>query len=391
MSFFWVFQYFFFGIVPLCTFLDQNPISLSQISPRITFIFASELALLANSVIALIQLQIFYKTQLIPNKSDEFISLPINFLKKLRWIIVIYILFLPFMIKFLGGGDFLFRKVRISVATSGVVSPMYAIVLSITLVTPLIALLSTLYIKTFKLGDVHFTYQLILIAWVILLSNPFGQARQTTLFLLLPLLFFWLRNHRILTQLFFVALPITLVFSANPVNRYTGALQLPSFIIPSRSGDYDAFAQFVNGIQLASENAFPLLRQILGSLAFFVPRSIWLSKPNDTGVEIGRLLGLNFQNLSSPWLAEAYVNARVPGILIVSYFIGIYLTRLDLQSNHKVSQFLTAAIVSGILFIVLRGSLLQATGRAAFALAMIAFMCWEPRRYSNFGKPAPPP
>jgi hypothetical protein len=24
-------------------------------------------------------------------------------------------------------------------------------------------------------------------------------------------------------------------------------------------------------------------------------------------------------------------------------------------------------------------------------LAMIAFMCWEPRRYSNFGKPAPPP
>ena len=391
MSFFWLFQFFFFGIVPLCTFLDPNPIYLAQISPTVTFIFASELTLMSNSVIALLQFQIFYKTQLNPKYSDVNRSLPTNFLKRLRRLVVIYILLLPFMLSYLGGGDFLFKKVRIQVATSGVVSPGYAIVLSIILVTPLIALLSLLYIRKFKLADVHINYQLVLVAWVILLSNPFGQARQTTLFLILPLFFFWLRDHRISTQLFFTVLPIFLVFSANPVNRYTGALQLPSFAIPSRNGDYDAFAQFVNGIQLVSENAFPLFRQIFGSIAFFVPRVFWPSKPNDTGMEIGRLLGLNFQNLSSPWLAEAYVNARLPGILIVSYFIGIHLTRLDLQSIQNFPQFLIAAMVSGSLFIVLRGSLLQATGRISFALAMIAFMCREPRHYSRFAKPAPPP
>lgn len=391
MSLFWSFQYYFFGIVPLCTFLDPFPFFLSKIASSESKSTASNLVLMAECVVAFVQLHISSKNKLGDYRTVGRNSLPINFIKRLKLLALIYLFVLPFIIRFLGGSSFFFKKIRIQSSSIYTTTPQSFILYSIILVVPLILYLSLLYIGKHRLARTNKLILISLFLWLIILANPFGNARQVTLFLAFPILFFLLNGHRLLCQLFFLILPIGISFSSSPINRYTGAIQVPRFVSPSRLGDYDAFAQFANSINLVSDSTFPLMRQILGSVFFFVPRSLWTSKPNDTGIELGRLLGLHFQNLSAPWLAEAYVNARIPGVIIVSGILASFLTRLDLALNRDLKHFLSASVISGALFIVLRGSLLQATGRIVFALILIALLFWDSKPISRSPKPAPPP
>jgi hypothetical protein len=145
----------------------------------------------------------------------------------------------------------------------------------------------------------------------------------------------------------------------------------------SRDGDFDSFSQVANGVQVIPDGAFPIFKQILASIFFFVPRGVWPGKPNDTGVELARMLGLDFQNLSAPWILEAFVNARFMGVISVSILLGFYLTKVDLLSNSSMRYFLVGSVTSGFLFIVLRGSLLQATGRAVFSIFIISIIFWK--------------
>jgi hypothetical protein len=165
-----------------------------------------------------------------------------------------------------------------------------------------------------------------------------------------------------------------LLFSANLVDRFTGKFNPVQFTILSRNGDFDSFAQFANGINLVDRDLFPYFQQILGPLLFFVPRSIWDSKPRDTGVEIAKQLGLSFQNLSAPWVLEAYANAQLLGLIVTSIFLGFYLSKYDLESFQNLRSWLLGSILIGVLFIVLRGSLLQATGRVVFSFALIYYI-----------------
>ena len=90
-------------------------------------------------------------------------------------------------------------------------------------------------------------------------------------------------------------------------------------------------------------------------------------------------------------LFRSYVNARIFGVILVSILIGLFLTKLDLDSNKNIFTFLITSLTSGFLFIVLRGSLLQATGRAVFAIFLITFLCRNPSLKIKFPKPAQPP
>ena len=78
--------------------------------------------------------------------------------------------------------------------------------------------------------------------------------------------------------------------------------------------------------------------------------------------------------MSAPWILESYVNARLAGVVFVSILIGFYLTKLDLKAFLDVRYFLLGSLTSGFLFIVLRGSLLQATGRVAFSIVIVLIL-----------------
>jgi hypothetical protein len=282
---------------------------------------------------------------------------------------LIYLIIIPIIIVQLGGSAFLLKRVRFSDASQNLTISVNAIFQTLLYVPPLIAVVILLFVNRYR--KVNRFVLTSLVIWILFLSNPLGNARQTTLFLLLPLIFVALQGRIKLTLIFYSLLPIVFLYSAGLVNRYTGQLQKPQLSIVSRDGDFDSFSQVANGLHMTADGYFPLLRQITASLLFFVPRSMFHNKPNDTGIELARWLGLKFQNLSAPWVLEAYVNFRAPGVLFIAFCLGYFLTKIDLRSHLDLRSYLLSSITSGLLFIILRGSLLQATGRAVFAFFLI--------------------
>lgn len=373
MALFWIFQLIFFGLTGLLNILDPDPYYLTQIASFSDLQKASLYTLLGQIFVAGAQLYFIAK-----KKSSDANEKQLNWSdyqkvkRKILYILLLYILLLPIVINSLGGVAFLLRRTRYGSDISNLTIASQAIFESVLYVPPLICLLTLFYLgKNFeKLRKTMF----FLLVWIIFLSNPLANARQVTLFLLIPIVFYFLKDKRIATNCFFLGIPFLLIYSANLVDRFTGQLNPIKFNILSRQGDFDSFAQFANGIRLVDNDIFPYFQQILGPILFFVPRSIWNSKPRDTGVEIANQLSLSFQNLSAPWILEAYSNAKLVGLILTSIFLGFYLCKFDLGSQLNLRSWLLGSILVGVLFIVLRGSLLQATGRVIFSFLIIYYI-----------------
>jgi hypothetical protein len=355
IALFWMFQLMFFGLTGLLNILDPTPYYLTQIATFSDLQKASLLTFFAQILVAVGQVVFTFK----------------------RNILVFYVILLPIVINFLGGTAFLLRRTRFTLDLTNLTVTSRAIFESILYVPPLICLLTLLYFGN-RLEKRRKTLTFLGV-WIVFLSNPFANSRQVTVFLLLPIFFYFLRDRRIATNGFFLGIPFLLVYSSNFVDRSTGQLNPIRFTILSRNGDFDSFAQFANGIKLIDNGLFPYLQQILGPLLFFVPRSIWDSKPRDTGIEIASQLNLRFQNISAPWVLEAYSNAQLVGLIVTSIFLGFYLSKYEYGSLYNLRSWLLGSILVGVLFIVVRGSLLQATGRVIFSFALVYYITYRLR------------
>jgi hypothetical protein len=112
---------------------------------------------------------------------------------------------------------------------------------------------------------------------------------------------------------------------------------------------------------------------LLGSLLFFVPSSIWGSKPLATGIFLADYLIANysmwFTNLSAPLAAEGYLDFGPGGVVAyagaLAWFV-MFLNRQAVRRDGRVG-FPMAIYASVFLMIVLRGSLMIALGFAAAA------------------------
>lgn len=373
MALFWTFQLIFFGLTGLLDILDPNPYYLTQNATFSDLQKASLFTLIAQIFVA--TAQVFFTIKEKSKKANELLLSRTDYQRikrKIRNVLLFYVIFLPVVVNSLGGMPYLLRRTRFGFDLSNLTIASRSILESILYVPPLICLLTFFYFGI-KFDKPRTTMSLLLV-WIVFLSNPLANPRQVTLFLLFPVFFHFLRDKRITTNYFFLGIPFLLLFSANLVDRFTGKFNSVQFTILSRNGDFDSFAQFANGINLVDRDLFPYFQQILGPLLFFVPRSIWDSKPRDTGVEIAKQLGLSFQNLSAPWVLEAYANAQLLGLIVTSIFLGFYLSKYDLESFHNLRSWLLGSILIGVLFIVLRGSLLQATGRVVFSFALIYYI-----------------
>ncbi|WP_396642513.1 hypothetical protein [Microbacterium sp.] len=144
------------------------------------------------------------------------------------------------------------------------------------------------------------------------------------------------------------------------------------------NGDYDAFWQIANALSYWLEGHVVPFSQFLGSVLFWVPRSIWPDKPTDTGVMLAEYRGYAFKNLSAPMWAEGVVNGGIAGVIIVFLLLGIALRAMD---TRIVPAFryggvwgIVGAILPVYLTILLRGSLLQATGALTLTIVCILFV-----------------
>lgn len=143
-------------------------------------------------------------------------------------------------------------------------------------------------------------------------------------------------------------------------------------------GDYDSYAQIVNTAWSVDQTGITWGNQLLGVLLFWVPRSSWPTKPQDTGIFLAEQRGYVFENLSAPFPAELYVNFGWIGVIIGGFILGVALRKLDISSECRLRVIGTPTILGSIipfyLLLLLRGSLLQAAANLAVMLAVWWFV-----------------
>lgn len=220
----------------------------------------------------------------------------------------------------------------------------------------------------------------------VMIANPIGNARYvsgTVIFGVLILLGVVSNVSRTRLTLAAILAGFLFLFPIADLFRREGfrAERSGFFSEYAGAGDYDVYGQMINAVSFVGQNGITWGYQLLGSLFFWVPRGVWPSKPVDTGVLLANFRGYDFTNLSAPLWAEFLVNFGITGVVLGMFVVGLLVARFD---NNVAHSFLSGAIdpfwrvfgaVLPVYFVILlRGSLLQATGGLAVILAALWFM-----------------
>ncbi|MEV6105928.1 O-antigen polymerase [Streptomyces sp. NPDC051940] len=161
------------------------------------------------------------------------------------------------------------------------------------------------------------------------------------------------------------------------------ASEQTSTLEPLVTKDYDQTVMLANTISwVDSGHGHTYGEQLAASTFFFVPRSIWQDKPLDSGVRVGQWMGTSNTNLSSPLWAELWLDFGPFGMTAGFLGIGYCVARVDrrfARSGHvsRDPGNLLAVVVpciAGYAFILLRGPLLQTTGRIGIAVLCVALV-----------------
>lgn len=105
-------------------------------------------------------------------------------------------------------------------------------------------------------------------------------------------------------------------------------------------------------------------RQLLGVALFWVPRSIWPTKPIGSGAFVAESCNGWFNNVSMPYFAEGYLNFGLLGLILFIIVAGIISGRLDARYWYNPDRFRNPnvgfyLIALGATIFIMRGDLLS--------------------------------
>lgn len=125
---------------------------------------------------------------------------------------------------------------------------------------------------------------------------------------------------------------------------------------------YDAYSNVLATMEYISSYGIVLGEQLLGSLLFFVPRSIWIDKPLNTGQLVGKYLmenyNMTYDNLANPLLSEGLINFGVFSLFLFPVSLAIIIHKvLQWQYSKDFFKQVVAIYFSIYLIFVLRGDL----------------------------------
>lgn len=153
-------------------------------------------------------------------------------------------------------------------------------------------------------------------------------------------------------------------------------------------GHFDSYSSL---LRVVTNNIVTYGNQLLGCFFFWLPRSIWITKPIGSGAFISEQLHLNFDNISCCYLGEGYINGGLVGLLLFVIVLAVVTAALDnaywniAMKKYMNSYFdLLYFLLLGLLFFMLRGDLLSSV---AFTIGFLAsaisiyFMLYALRKY----------
>lgn len=141
------------------------------------------------------------------------------------------------------------------------------------------------------------------------------------------------------------------------------------------SGDFDGLQSTISAVSMVNSTGINYGNNFASAVFFFVPRSIWSEKSYGTGVDAADYMGFNFKNLSAPLPAEFFVDFYWPGVILLSFCVGIFFCWFDrsyefyFNSNKKI-KLIIFSIFIGYIFIVLRGSLVAVLGPVSVSVLL---------------------
>jgi hypothetical protein len=222
------------------------------------------------------------------------------------------------------------------------------------------------------------------IGLMLISAFPTGIPRFLAAALYLPIILNWyLRNPKIqhkitkrvgyfLTNILFFGLVVIMPFL--DIFRTFESLETTSFNIINLdtmlAGHFDGYQMTARAL-LIGDVTFGF--GFLGSFLFFVPRSIWDSKPVVSGQEVADRSNLYFDNVSMPLIAEFYLNFWYFGVIFGAVLLGVVARSIDskffkaLDYNVSIGWIVYFELI-GLLLLILRGSFLSAFAYLAAVL-----------------------
>lgn len=157
-----------------------------------------------------------------------------------------------------------------------------------------------------------------------------------------------------------------IVFPAVTVARYiTSFSEMEvsiSVLSAFTSGDFDNFSTLNMAVLYVEKNGLTWGSQLLGVLLFFVPRTMWPTKPVGSGHHMAMEKNMDFTNLSCPIVAEGYINFGFVGTILFAILIGVILSKLDSNFYHtkRIGVIhLMYPLLLGLIIFILRGDLMS--------------------------------
>ena len=133
------------------------------------------------------------------------------------------------------------------------------------------------------------------------------------------------------------------------------------------TGNYDSYSMLVRSILYIQDEGITFGRQLLGNVLFFIPRSIWETKPIGSGAMIAKFFGWQFTNISCPYIGEGLLNFGIVGIVIFAIILAILLKKSTIKYEYVIMNKsrkigvieLIYPFSIGFVFFIMRGDLLS--------------------------------
>ena len=204
----------------------------------------------------------------------------------------------------------------------------------------------------------------------LLINSPIAMPRFWTGTIIVAVTFgmAWVRRHGGIRIVILGALIGTIVlFPYGAYFRYSTGFKPVTGVVATieTKSDYDSFQMVGAAVHRVYDRGHTMGEQAAGAMLFFVPRSVWPSKPTDTGAKLAGEVGLDYTNLAAPLWAETYLDFGFAGVVLVFLFYGYFMRRIDDVFLRATSPlvFIAAPLIAGYSVIILRGPLLQAMVR----------------------------
>jgi hypothetical protein len=219
-----------------------------------------------------------------------------------------------------------------------------------------------------------FLFFFLLLFWF---KNPLTEKRNALGPIYISLIFLFtpkLLNSNV-KFLFFLFFSMIIIFPLFAIITHTDATlsQIyynPMILIEQMKGggitttfttlNYDAFSNIMATLDYITKNGFSYGYQLLSAVLFFVPRSIWVSKPISTGQLVGEHLidnfGFSFSNLSNPLISEGYINFGIIGVLLGAIIFAYIIVKMMvwLKSDNYLKKIMAFYLAVHLIFL-LRG------------------------------------